>query len=90
MQKKELQDLYFMENRFNLLEIAAFLDRVERGEGEADYRDFAFKKAIEAMISPQEGLTRTQAVHHTFSDHSQAPVESASIQFANGAINLND
>jgi len=88
MQKKEIQDLYFMGNRFNLLEIAAFLDRVERSEGSADYRDAAFRKAVADMMNPPEGLTRAQAVHHAFSDHSTTPLEKATIQFANGAVEL--
>ena len=85
--KKEIQDLYFMDSRYKLLDIAAFLDRVERHSGEADFRHEAFNKAIQDMLTPPEGLTRTQAVHHAFSDHSSHPVEAASIQFANGAVN---
>lgn len=86
--KKDIQDLYFMNARYQLLDIAGFLDRVERHEGEADYRHPAFLKAIEALQSPPEGLTRAQAVHHIFSDHSTEPAETASIQFANGAVPL--
>jgi len=88
MKKTEIQDLYFMDSRFNLLEIASFLDRVERSEGNADYRDEAFRKAITDMMNPPEGLTRTQAVHHAFSDHSDQPLEKATIQFANGAVEI--
>jgi len=85
--KKDIQDLYFMDNRFRLLDIAAFLDRIDRHEGEADFRHEAFLNALEAMQSPTPGLSRTQAVHHAFSDHSTEPLEAASIQFANGAAN---
>ena len=83
--KKEIQDLYFMDSRHKLLDIAAFLDRLERHEGEADFRHPAFLSALEAMQNPPTGLTRAQAVHHAFSDHTTVPSESASIQFANGA-----
>jgi len=76
-----------MDSRFKLIEIAAFLDRIDRHEGEADFRHPAFLKAIEAMQNPPEGLTRAQAVHHAFSDHSKEPLESAKIQFAFGAVN---
>lgn len=85
MTKKEIQDLYFIQNRFNLLEIAAYLDRVERSSGEADFRQDAFFRALEEMGNPQEGLSRVQAVHHAFSDHSAEPLEKASTQFASGA-----
>ena len=83
--KKDIQDLYFMDARFKLLEIASFLDRVERHDGESDFRHPAFFKALEAMQNPPEGTTRAQAVHLAFSDHSTEPSEKASIQFAYGA-----
>ncbi|MGC6458028.1 MAG: hypothetical protein ACON4R_06625 [Akkermansiaceae bacterium] len=83
--KKDIQDLYFMDSRFKLLEIASFLDRVDRHGGEADFRHPAFMKALKAMQNPPEGTTRAQAVHLAFSDHSTEPAESATIQFAFGA-----
>ena len=87
--KQEIQDLYFMDSRFKLLEIAAFLDRVDRHEGELDFRHPAFLKAIEAMQNPPAGMSRAEAVHHAFSDHSEEPIEAATIQFAFGAVNPN-
>jgi hypothetical protein len=83
--QKDIQDLYFMDARFKLLEIASFLDRVERHQGEADFRHPAFLKALAAMQNPPAGTTRAQAVHLAFSDHSTEPAESATIQFAYGA-----
>lgn len=83
--KKDIQDLYFMDARFKLLEIASFLDRVDRHEGDADFRHPAFLKALEAMQNPPTGATRTQAVHLAFSDPSTEPAERATIQFAYGA-----
>ena len=52
-----------MDARFKLLEIASFLDRVDRHEGDADFRHPAFAKALAAMQNPPEGTTRAQAVH---------------------------
>ncbi len=83
--KKEIQDLYFMDSRFKLLEIASFLDRVDRHDGQADFRHPAFMKALEAMQNPPTGTSRAQAVHLAFSDHSTEPAEAADIQFAYGA-----
>jgi len=83
--KKDIQDLYFMDARFKLLEIASFLDRVARHDGEADFRHPAFMKALSAMQSPPEGTTRAQAVHLAFSDHSTEPANSSQIQYATGA-----
>ena len=36
MTRQQVLDLYFMDARFRLIELAAFLDRVERAEGQAD------------------------------------------------------
>lgn len=85
--KKEIQDLYFMDSRYKLLDLAAYLDRVERHEGEADFRHPALLTAIDAMLNPPVGKTRAQAVHLAFSDHSTEPAEAATIQFAHGALN---
>lgn len=84
--KQDIQDLYFMDSRYKLLDIAAFLDRVERHNGQEDFRHPAFMKALEAMQNPPAGMTRTQAVHHALSDHSSAPIEKAIIPFAYGAV----
>ena len=83
--KKDIQDLYFMDARFKLLEIASFLDRVDRHDGEADFRHPAFMKALQAMQNPTQGTTRAQAVHLAFSDHSTEPAEAATIQGASAA-----
>lgn len=84
--KAEVLELYFIENRHRLLDVAAFLDRVERHEGEPDFRYEAFLKALESLRSPAEGLTRVQAVHHSFSDQSEEAQEKAGGQVAYGAV----
>lgn len=46
---RELTDEYFIENRNRLLEIAAFLDRMDRADPERSARDFrlaAFREAL--------------------------------------------
>lgn len=83
--KKDIQDLYFMDARFKLLEIASFLDRMDRHDGEADFRHPAFLKALTAMQNPPPGTTRTQAVHLSLSDHSTEAADSATVPFAFGA-----
>ena len=74
-----------MDARFKLLEIASFLDRVDRHPGEADFRHEAFLHALQAMQNPGEGKSRAQSVHLAFSDQSIEPAESATIAFAHGA-----
>lgn len=85
MTKAETQDLYFMDSRAKLIDIASFLDRLERMDGDPDFRHPAFMNALQAMQNPPQGRTRVQAVLESLSDHSEEPLESATIGFAYGA-----
>ncbi|MHC5001830.1 MAG: hypothetical protein ACYTJ0_01790, partial [Planctomycetota bacterium] len=80
-------DLYFMEHRAKLIDIAAFLDRVDRAAGdggEADFRMRAFRDALEILREP--GPDRARRVLELFSDHTTAPLESAAgLKGAHGA-----
>ena len=82
--KNDILDLYFMDARHKLIDLAAFLDRLDRHEGEADFRLPAFGQALEAMQNPGN-QTRAQAVLNCLSDHSVDPAEKATIQGAHGA-----
>ena len=82
--KQDILDLYFMDSRYKLIDIAAFLDRVDRHEGETDFRHDGFHKALEAMLNPGE-KPRAQAVLEALSDHSEEPIPKATIQGAFGA-----
>ncbi len=81
--KKDIIDLHFMDARCKLIDIAAFLDRVERHSGEADYRFEALKGALPILLSDRPN--RAKAVLEMLSDHSTQPAESATIQGAFGA-----
>ena len=81
--KKDILDLHFMDARYKLIDIAAFLDRMERHDGEADFRLDALKKAIPLLLSDQPG--RAKAVLESFSDHSTEPADTAHTQGATGA-----
>ena len=81
--KKDILDLHFMDTRCKLIDIAAFLDRMERHDGEADFRLDALKKAIPILLSDQPD--RAKATLESFSDHSTEPAASASTQGASGA-----
>jgi hypothetical protein len=78
-----LVDLGFMDSRSKLIDIAAFLDRVQKAEQEADFRVQALKKAL-AHLSSNEP-TRAREVLLSFSDPSSQPIEKATIQGASGA-----
>ncbi|MEM1083675.1 MAG: hypothetical protein AAGI48_06095 [Verrucomicrobiota bacterium] len=81
--KKDILDLHFMDARYKLIDIAAFLDRVERHDGQTDFRHAAFVKAIPILLSDQPG--RAKAILEAFSDHSTEPAPTASTQGAAGA-----
>lgn len=83
--KQDILDLYFMDARYKLIDIAAFLDRVDRHEGEADFRHDGFHHALEAMLNPSD-RPRAQAVLEALSDHSEEPAAKATEQGAAGAV----
>jgi hypothetical protein len=64
---EQLVDEYFIENRNRVLEVAAFLDRLDRadvsGKSVLDFRMRAFAEAL-AVLSGPEGsrLSRIQAI----------------------------
>lgn len=87
--KKDILDLYFMAARRDLIEIAAYLDRLDRHDGEGDFRVEAFQKALVALQSPGH-KRRAEAVLLSLSDHSETPIPKATIQGAFGAVPTNE
>ncbi|MBC8126220.1 MAG: hypothetical protein H8M99_03600 [Gloeobacteraceae cyanobacterium ES-bin-144] len=81
--KSDLLDLQFIEARHKLLDLAAFLDRIDRHSGDADYRLTAMKKALPILLSDQP--VRTQAILEALSDHTTEIADSAPFQGAFGA-----
>lgn len=81
--KKELLDLQFIDTRHKLIDIAAFLDRIDRHEGGEDYRFTALKAALPILLADRPD--RARAVLESFSDHSSELDESAPFQGAFGA-----
>jgi hypothetical protein len=75
----ETIDRYFLENRHRLLDIAAFLDRVDRADADGsamdDFRIIAFRKAVAELLTPDCG--RTERILAILSDPSPEPRESA-------------
>jgi len=83
MTRQHVLDLYFMENRAKLIDIAAFLDRVDRAEGGADFRLNAFKLALKQLDG--SGPDRAKRVLHSLSDETTEPIEKAPGKGAVGA-----
>ncbi|MBW3634858.1 MAG: hypothetical protein KY445_00155 [Armatimonadetes bacterium] len=69
--RRQIADEYFIESRNRLLEIAAFLDRLERaaeGGSERDFRVQAFQEALQLLCDGEEA--RVQRVQMLLSDPS--------------------
>ena len=88
---RELVDEYFIENRTRLLEIAAFLDRLDRADAtlaQKDYRARAFQEALALLGSPADGSapeTRVQRIQMLLSDPTTTPQEQLDVKSARGA-----
>jgi len=83
MTRQELLDLYFMDARSKLIDIAAFLDRLDRAEGDADFRLAAFRKALDDLARKEP--VRAKQVLLTFSDPTSEPLAAAPGKGACGA-----
>lgn len=82
MTRQQVLDLYFMDARCKLIELAAFIDRVERAPGEADFRFDAFRRAISELNA---GGSRAERVLLSFSDPTTEPIPAATTKAACGA-----
>lgn len=78
-----LVDLSFMDSRFKLIELAAFLDRVQKAGQDGDYRVQQLKQAIQCLA--QNEPDRAKQVLLTFSDPTTEPIAKAHTQGAAGA-----
>jgi hypothetical protein len=68
--QRELVEEYFIEHRTKILDIAAFLDRLERArerDAEADFRVVAFRKALAALLENGDS-SRMRQVQMLLSD----------------------
>ena len=83
----ELTDEYFIENRNRLLEIAAFLDRLDRadpGRARTDFRIRAFREALTVLASSSpEYVAQIQAL---LSDPRSEPIPTLDRKSAQGAF----
>ena len=81
--KKELLDLQFIEARHKLLDLAAFLDRIDRAEGDGDFRIQALRAALPILLESRGD--RARAILEALSDPTTEPIPQATIQGAFGA-----
>ena len=82
MTRTEVLDLYFMDARSKLIDLAAFMDRVGRASGEEDFRMSEFRKALARLQTSEK---RAEQVLLAFSDPTTEPIPSATTKAACGA-----
>jgi len=82
---RELVDEYFIENRTRLLEIAAFLDRLDRADSSYASKDFRMKAFAEAVANLDRSGDRLDRIQLLLSDPTAEPLDSLDRKSAIGA-----
>ena len=84
---RQIVDEYFIENRTKLLDLAAFLDRLDRSSDAAnpdmDFRVRVFRKALQVLGTGER--SRLMRLQMLFSDPTTEPRESLDQKSAKGA-----
>ena len=75
MTRQQVLDLYFLDARHKLIELAAFLDRVERAHGTDDFRLEAFRSALKEVSGTKKEKAKRVLV--AFSDPTKEPIAKA-------------
>jgi hypothetical protein len=90
MTRDQLLDLYFIDARAKLVDVAALLDRVERTGEPDDYRVAALRRAVRELDAAKAttGSFRAERVLLTFTDPTTEPIAKAPMQGATGAYNV--
>ncbi|MHC4877957.1 MAG: hypothetical protein ACYTGL_15985 [Planctomycetota bacterium] len=76
--RTQVINAYFLEHRAKLLDIAAYLDRLDRARpevDEADFRDVAFQRCLSILTDGQP--QRARRILELLSDHSTDMPQSA-------------
>jgi hypothetical protein len=85
MTRQQVLDLYFLDARHKLVELAAFLDRAERATGPDDFRLQAFRTTLAKLNGKKKYKAREVLL--AFSDLTKTPVPKAESKGATGAWN---
>jgi len=83
MTRQQVLDLYFLDARHKLIELAAFLDRAERATGKDDFRLQAFRTALTKLDGKKKN--KAKEVLLAFSDRTTKPVAKAEAKGSIGA-----
>ena len=84
MTKQQVLDLYFLNARHKLIELAAFLDRVQRANGKEDFRLKAFRNALVKLTKSEK--QKAKNVLLAFSDLTTEPIAKTEGKGAVGAF----
>ncbi len=83
MNRQDITDLYFAEARSKLIDLAAFVDRVERHEGADDFRLKSLRAALKELGTP--GPDKARQILMLLSDPTTEPIPAAGEKSASGA-----
>jgi len=83
MTRQKVLDLYFVDARHKLIDLGAFLDRVQRAEGADDFRLEAFRAAVKELA--QGGPDTAKRILQVLSDPTTEPIAAATTKAACGA-----
>lgn len=87
MTRQQVLDIYFMDARSKLIDLAAFLDRVERSTGDEDFRMHALREALKEL--EKGNSDRAKRVLLSLSDPTEEPIAKAPGKGAIGAWSRN-
>jgi hypothetical protein len=83
MTRQQVLDLYFMDTRHKLIDLAAFLDRVDRADGPDDFRIQSLRNALRELGG--DPPSRAERVLLALSDPTTEPIAAATTKAAAGA-----
>jgi hypothetical protein len=82
----EVVDQYFLEHRAKVLDVAAFLDRLDRSTPKADQLDHRVEALLACIALLNDGNgDRTRRIQKRLSDQTTSPIAAAPMQGATGA-----
>lgn len=80
--RQEIADLHFMDARAKLLDLAAFLDRVDRSAGSDDHRIRGLRLALKFLTEGNKN--RVEEILNQWSDPTSEPLEKSDTKAATG------
>lgn len=81
--REVLTDLYYMDARARVLDLAAFLDRMDRAEGADDHRVRSLRAALALLADGQP--ERARRILESWSDPTPDPIPAAGTKGATGS-----